>query len=484
VENRTVQDAHKRLGEVIRIGPSEISVNCVDDGIKIIYGRGFEKIPIYSFFENYGFVFLMAFVIPPKSLLTYQFRFSNLFSTLDSKQHAVKRKRISNIYSKSHLQSSEDIRVITKTVLYDRFLPFILERTCNEESVNVCELFQASAMDLATAYSFGLKSSTNFVQQNNKRSEWLDLYLRSRPRDYVFFLQEFPTLTFCLSKIGIHLVPKNRLAINDEVDAWCLAMCDGAEESISALNCGAERMPGQFPVVYEQIKRVITAKEEISAEANIVLNSAASRHEGTKVGKILSIPRSKQQLEIASELLDQLIATHETFGITLLYIYWELSQNLKMQNQLREELLHLSWPPITNLMSEDIPSAKDVDELPLLHAIVMETLRLHPAVPGGQPRITPPRSKSKLGKYIDIPEHIRVSAYAWNLHRNPDAFPDPEGWHPKRWLENSSNSKQWKGIDNKERWFWAFGSGGRMCIGSNFAMQCKYASLLVSNLER
>jgi len=33
-----------------------LSVNCVDDGIKTIYGKGFEKIPFYSFFANYGSV--------------------------------------------------------------------------------------------------------------------------------------------------------------------------------------------------------------------------------------------------------------------------------------------------------------------------------------------------------------------------------------------------------------------------------------------
>jgi hypothetical protein len=56
VENRTVQEAHKRHGSVVRLGPSELSVNCVDDGIKTIYGKGFEKIPFYSCFSNYGSV--------------------------------------------------------------------------------------------------------------------------------------------------------------------------------------------------------------------------------------------------------------------------------------------------------------------------------------------------------------------------------------------------------------------------------------------
>lgn len=41
--NRTIHEAHKRLGPIVRLGPSEISVNCVEGGIKTVYGGGFEK---------------------------------------------------------------------------------------------------------------------------------------------------------------------------------------------------------------------------------------------------------------------------------------------------------------------------------------------------------------------------------------------------------------------------------------------------------
>jgi hypothetical protein len=41
--NRTIQDAHERLGPLVRLGPSELSINCVDEGIKTVYTGGFEK---------------------------------------------------------------------------------------------------------------------------------------------------------------------------------------------------------------------------------------------------------------------------------------------------------------------------------------------------------------------------------------------------------------------------------------------------------
>ena len=41
--NRTIQAAHERLGPIVRLGPAEISINCVDGGIKSVYTGGFEK---------------------------------------------------------------------------------------------------------------------------------------------------------------------------------------------------------------------------------------------------------------------------------------------------------------------------------------------------------------------------------------------------------------------------------------------------------
>jgi unspecific monooxygenase len=41
--NRTVHAAHERLGPIVRLAPSEISINCVEGGIKSVYTGGFEK---------------------------------------------------------------------------------------------------------------------------------------------------------------------------------------------------------------------------------------------------------------------------------------------------------------------------------------------------------------------------------------------------------------------------------------------------------
>jgi hypothetical protein len=53
-ENREIHGAHLEQGPIVRLGPNEISVNCVDGGIRTVYGGGFEKGDWYSIFDNYG----------------------------------------------------------------------------------------------------------------------------------------------------------------------------------------------------------------------------------------------------------------------------------------------------------------------------------------------------------------------------------------------------------------------------------------------
>lgn len=354
------------------------------------------------------------------------------------------------------------MKTITRTILLHRMMPRLFDHVDHARPLDVMPLFRAAAMDVASSYIFGLLNSTNFLQNNEALSHWLEIYHFSHPKKAMFFLQELPTLTRWLSMLGIDIVPKARLDYLDQLNAWCLEMCDRAE----APSPNNPR-PGDLPAVYLQLKKAVD-KEDYSDLKTIQLSCF---HAGRQALNM----RSPQQLEIASEILDQLIAAHDTSSITMTYICWELSRHADMQVRLREEL-RSSLGPGLNMShrhaDDSLPSPKMIDELPLLNAIIVETLRLHPAVAGAQPRFTPAQGTVKLGAFDGIPAGVRVQAYAWSLHQNADAFPDPMGWHPERWLVGKKGER-WQGSEKKERWLWAFGSGGRMCIGSNFAIHGK-----------
>ena len=49
-----IHRAHKKCGPVVRLGPCELSVNCVDGGIRTVYSGGFEKLDWYEVFQNCG----------------------------------------------------------------------------------------------------------------------------------------------------------------------------------------------------------------------------------------------------------------------------------------------------------------------------------------------------------------------------------------------------------------------------------------------
>lgn len=59
-ENRELYAAHLKHGSLIRLGPSELSVNDLA-GLKTVYAGGFEKGEWYSIFDNYGFVRISIF---------------------------------------------------------------------------------------------------------------------------------------------------------------------------------------------------------------------------------------------------------------------------------------------------------------------------------------------------------------------------------------------------------------------------------------
>jgi cytochrome P450 len=365
---------------------------------------------------------------------------------------------ISNTYSKSYLHSSEALEQQSRVILYNRLLPIlnsVASAVQGGTGIDVHDLWFATTMDFITCYLFGLKNGSNFLQNETYRRHWLALY--HGRKTYTFFPQEVPRLNRFLNFLHIHLVPTWVDDANKELEQWTQDRCDA---TIAYLKDGAatDTDPGNEPVVLSTLLAGIEKESKLKGDASILSDTA------------LKYPR----LSIASEMIDQLAAGHETSGITLTYLSWQLSRNLPLQDKLRAELLTL----FSNMLMCDsnkgnIPSSKELDALPVLHAVLMETLRLHAAIPGAQPRMTPYPSCT-LGKFSDIPGGVRVEASGFSVHRNAEVYPDPEKWDHTRWMD-SENGYTEEQRNERDRWFWAFSSGGRMCVGSNFAMHGKFS---------
>jgi len=446
-ENATLQKAHERLGPVIRVGPNDISVNDIHY-VRTIYGGGYEKTSWYSVFDNYGYEHSPQ---TPRLLIEKLIISSVpcMFSARGTREHTARKRMISHVYSKSAIQSSETSKAQAHSILFKRLMPILKESTLAHQKphgIDVHSLFLATTMDFISAYVFGIQSSTNFLQDVAYREHWLQLY-KCR-NDHGFFPQELPWVTRFLRKIWLQPYPTWVDAANKELGEWNTKMCMASLDLCSKLQ--AKTSHADEPVVLRNLLSGFH-KEEVENGKESALFSTAIRH---------------HDLSVQSELFDHVLAGQETAGVALTYATWHLSQRSDLQRRLSTELRRLGPSMVVNSSNDgNLADPKAIDALPILHAIVMETLRLHAPLPGPQPRQTPYPS-CKIGSYT-IPGGVRIAALAHTLHRDQNVFPYPEEWDHTRWLVDNASAEMLK---ERNRQFWAFSSGGRMCIGSNFAM--------------
>jgi len=350
-----------------------------------------------------------------------------MFSMGGNKAHAARKRMLRLVYGKAFVVGNEALLAQVASILYDRFLPR-LNATLSEAEPGVLDIYallSGATMDIVTGYLFGLKAGSNLLDDPRQLAWFLDLYQSRRP--FSFWAQELPAFAaFLETWLGLRMTPKWVDDANRQIEKWTTDMCDAAEEVVKD---GVAR-PEHLPVVYQHI-------------------SHALAHD---TGKEATLPKEM----VASEVLDHLAAGFDTSSITLVYVVHQLSKNKAVQEGLHKELLALATP-LTPSSSPLLPDPKTLDELPLLHAILWETLRLHPAIPGPQPRFTPPQG-CHLGPDATyfVPGGVRVSASAGLLHRNEDVYERADEWRPERWLQLERLDAE-KRKDMETRWFWAFG---------------------------
>ncbi|KAK3312004.1 cytochrome P450 [Apodospora peruviana] len=415
IENREVHKLHSRYGPVVRLAPNELSVNCLD-GLKAIYTADFPKTDWYhNRFCN--------------------FETDNIFTTKDSKQHGQRKRLLSHAYSKSTILSSSAIVSTTSTIILDRLFPILR----SGKPVDIHPLNYAYSIDSFTAFQLGAKLGTNFLQDAASRSSFLYHFFAPRPHT-VFWEVEVRQFTAALLKfLRIRLVPK-----------WC------DESRIANEN--------YFMDKYDQAAHIVAAEKQSNGDSWPTIYATATHK--YRDGLASALPNLKElypdlRNQIATDMFDQTVAAVETSGNVLSFLHFELARNQDIQTQLRAELCILSSVSSNDNWLESI-NIKTLDSLPLLDAIVLETLRLYPPVAGNQPRRTP--TVCTIAGYDGIPPGVRVQASAWSLHRNSHVFSFPEIWKPERWICSDQE------LVEMRKWFWAFGSGARICLGKNFAV--------------
>lgn len=105
----------------------------------------------------------------------------------------------------------------------------------------------------------------------------------------------------------------------------------------------------------------------------------------------------------------------------------------------------------------------DTKKLVYIQAIIKETLRLYPPAPLSVPHES--GEDCVVGGY-NIPKGTRLLTNIWKIHRDPNAWSNPNEFQPERFLTTNKDTDVW----GKNYEFIPFSSGRRICPGISLAM--------------
>lgn len=198
-----------------------------------------------------------------------------------------------------------------------------------------------------------------------------------------------------------------------------------------------------------------------------------------KAYKDVPHPERDTMLQADARLI--IVAGSDTTAATFTYMFYHLAQNPECVKKLREEL-----DPLTQGEWQE----KDIRGAQYLNGCINEALRLHPPVPSGVNRLTPPEGLT-VGD-VHIPGNVTFFTPQYVMGRgqylinpsqpnppkkktpftnqktpilDPSIYTSPNTFLPERWFDASASST----IKHKDA-FTPFSAGPFGCIGKNLAL--------------
>ena len=114
---------------------------------------------------------------------------------------------------------------------------------------------------------------------------------------------------------------------------------------------------------------------------------------------------------------------------------------------------------VDNVVTGSVPTFDNLNCLPHLRAVILESLRLYPTVPLFSRVAT---EQQRIGRY-DIPSATEVWICPYIIHRHRDYRHEPEEIQPTRWQTARCHPLR---LDH----YMPFGKGPHTCIGASFAL--------------
>jgi cytochrome P450 len=177
---------------------------------------------------------------------------------------------------------------------------------------------------------------------------------------------------------------------------------------------------------------------------------------------LLATSADVSDTELRDQVLTIAMAGHETTAKGLTWTLYLLDRHPEVAARLTEE--------VDAALGGRLPTAADLEKLPLCQQVIEEALRLYPPVWQITRRALGPDTMD--GYDVTPGALIAISPYL--LHRNPRYWDEPDAFRPERFAAGSAG--------RPSHLYLPFGGGPRICIGQHFALV--EATLVLATLLR
>lgn len=171
----------------------------------------------------------------------------------------------------------------------------------------------------------------------------------------------------------------------------------------------------------------------------------------------------KQQAATGADITEDIQAVHDSA-----FSFYQAGSDTA-ETTLKNFLLAMSlYPDVQDRARKEIdqfftqgrsPNFEYQDQMPYIHAVVLESFRWNPPVSFGAPHAS--REDDIYDGYL-IPKGTTVIPNLWQVSRDPSIYEDPSKFNPDRFIDNPEI------LDPRD---YVFGFGRRICPGASLGYQ-------------
>ncbi|KAL8934452.1 MAG: hypothetical protein Q9216_005910 [Gyalolechia sp. 2 TL-2023] len=347
---------------------------------------------------------------------------NSIVATVDHDVHRRRRNAYSNFFSKQSIRKYSP--VVQSCV--DKLCRRLEEHRSTGRKINLMHAYTAFTGDAVTAYSF--PASYGLLDQPDFAPDYYELWMSILSGSHL--LKQFPWIFPLMSSFPLWFVERY---LPDLAVSYRWHKTWGEQiQSIKAGNDDSETKR-ERPSIFETL-----------------LDSDLPPFDKS-VGRLVE---DAQTLVGAGSITTSLALSLATYYITC---------DTTIEAKLLDELTNAMPNPNTP------PPLIELENLPYLSAIVLETLRISYGVSHRLQRVCPDQSIAY--KSHVLPPGTPISMTAVHIHDHPLIFPDPRTFKPERWLPLETEGAR------LQKYLVAFSKGSRQCLGMHLGTAELYLGL-------